>query len=228
MPQPRLLLADDHPETAELLRGLLQPEFDVVAHVQDGLALVGAADRLSPDVIVSDISMPGLDGISAAAAILRRNPAARIVLVTVHGDPTLVERGLATGALGYVLKVAAGEELIPAVHAALRGERHVSQVLRTTRKQYDPNQLERLYVCPQHFVRHVRCHETDLEHIAQLAVTLSGRLTRVHCDDIAPAIGDVLSARSPRPLASTSASCSSSPSRALSRERTSRRGPRAR
>ena len=100
MSHPRLLLADDHAETAELLRGLLQPEFDVIAQVQDGLALVSAAERLSPDVIVSDISMPGLDGIAAAAAILRKNPAARIVFVTVHGDPILVERGLADRCAG--------------------------------------------------------------------------------------------------------------------------------
>ena len=74
MSQPRVLLADDHRETAELLRGLLQSEFEVIGQVQDGLALVVAAERLSPDVIVSDISMPGLDGISAASAILRTEP----------------------------------------------------------------------------------------------------------------------------------------------------------
>jgi DNA-binding NarL/FixJ family response regulator len=129
MSRPRLLLADDHPETAELLRTLLQPEYDVVAVVGDGPAMVSAAMRLSPDVIVSDVSMPGLDGISAAAAILRRKPATRIVFVTVHGDPVLVERGLAAGALGYVLKVVAGDDLMPAVRAALRGEQHVSEAL---------------------------------------------------------------------------------------------------
>jgi DNA-binding NarL/FixJ family response regulator len=128
MDHPRLVLADDHNGTADLLRGLLQPEFDVIAQVQDGLALVSAVDRLSPDVIVSDISMPGLDGISAATAILRRNPAARIVFVTVHNDPILLERGLETGALGYVVKSTAGEELLPAVRSALRGERHISPV----------------------------------------------------------------------------------------------------
>jgi DNA-binding NarL/FixJ family response regulator len=127
--RPRLLLADDHLETAELLRTLLQSEFDVIAHVRDGHALVSAAERLSPDVIVSDISMPGLDGISAASVILLKNPAARIIFVTVHGDPGLVERGLATGALGYVLKVMAGDDLMPAVRAALRGERHVSRAI---------------------------------------------------------------------------------------------------
>ena len=134
----RLVLADDHKETAALLRGLLEPEFDVVAQVEDGLSLVSAAARLSPDVIVSDVTMPGLDGISAAAAILRQNPAARIVLVTVHGDPMLAARGFEAGALGYVLKGAAAEELVPAVHSALRGERHSSRVLpvskRTTRR----------------------------------------------------------------------------------------------
>jgi DNA-binding NarL/FixJ family response regulator len=125
----RLLLADDHLETADQLRQLLQTEFDVIAHVTDGRTLVNYAERLSPDVIVSDISMPEIDGITAAAAILRRNPAARIVLVTVHADPSLVTRGLETGALGYVLKCSAGDDLIPAIDAALRGERHVSDAL---------------------------------------------------------------------------------------------------
>jgi DNA-binding NarL/FixJ family response regulator len=129
MSRPRLLLADDHTKTRELLCDLLEPDFDVVAQVKDGLALVQTEAQLSPDVIVTDISMPGLDGIAAAAAILRRNPVARIVFVTVNSDVSLVRCGLATGALGYVLKLAAGDDLIPAVHAALRGEQHISQIL---------------------------------------------------------------------------------------------------
>ena len=126
MPQPRLLLADDHRETADLLSELLREEFDVVGRVEDGVALVSAVERLAPDVIVSDISMPHLDGISAATAILRKNPAARIVLITVHSDPVLAELGLSAGVMAYVLKRDAGDELVPAVHSALRGERHVS------------------------------------------------------------------------------------------------------
>ena len=119
MSHPTLLLADDHEDTGNLLRCLLQEEFDVIA-------LVNAAERLSPDVIVTDISMPGLDGIAATSEILHRNPVARIVLVTVSQDPLLEQRGLDAGALGYVLKRTAGEELIPAVRSAVRGERHVS------------------------------------------------------------------------------------------------------
>jgi len=102
------------------------PEFDVIAQVQDGYALLSAVERLSPDVIVSDISMPGLDGITAAAQIVRKHPAARIVFVTGICDPLLMERGFEAGALGYVMKCAASDELLPAVRSALRGERHVS------------------------------------------------------------------------------------------------------
>ena len=132
MYHPRLVLADDHADSRKLLRSVLEPEFEVVADVQDGLALVSAASRLAPDIIVTDISMPGVDGITAAISILRANPTARIVFVTVHGDTSLVERSLSTGALGYVLKLAAGDELVPAVRAALDGERYVSRTLRST------------------------------------------------------------------------------------------------
>ena len=129
MYRPRVLLAEDHAETAERLRKLLRVEFDVIAWVEDGRALVDATERLSPDVIVADIAMPGVDGIAATTLIRRHDPNARIVLVTVHSESMLVEAGLAAGALGYVLKDTAGDELVPAVHAALAGRQYVSREL---------------------------------------------------------------------------------------------------
>ena len=125
----RVLVADDHLAIAEGLRTILEPEFDVIATVGDGNALVAAAATLTPDVIVTDITMPGLDGIAAAGEILQRHPRVCIVFVTVHNDAALVQKGLATGALGFVLKLTAGEELVPAIHAALRGQQHVSPLI---------------------------------------------------------------------------------------------------
>ena len=125
----RIILADDHPQVVTELRAVLEEEFDVVATVGDGNALVAAAERLAPDVIVTDIAMPGLNGIAAAGEILRRNSAARIVFVTVHKEPEIVQKGLAAGALGYVLKLTAGDDLVPAIHAVLQGKCHLSPSL---------------------------------------------------------------------------------------------------
>ena len=122
----RVILADDHPEVVESFRALVEPEFEVVATVGDGNALVAAAETLAPDVIVTDIAMPNFNGIAAAARSLASNPTARIVFVTLHNHPVLVEKGLATGALGYLLKLTAGDDLVPAIRAALQGEHHFS------------------------------------------------------------------------------------------------------
>jgi DNA-binding NarL/FixJ family response regulator len=129
MERARVLLAEDVGIVARELRRVLESEFDVIATVGDGYALVGAARALRPDVVVADISMPGLDGISAAAQVMRADPTVRVVFVTVHDEPAIVQRSLDTGALGYVLKLSAADNLVPAVRAAIRGERHVPAIL---------------------------------------------------------------------------------------------------
>jgi DNA-binding NarL/FixJ family response regulator len=129
MDRARVLLAEDFRAVAQELKRVLETEFDVIATVGDGHALVGAARALRPDVVVADISMPGLDGISAASQIIRAEPTARIVFVTVHDEPAIVQRSLDIGALGYVLKLWAADDLVPAVWAAMRGERHVTPML---------------------------------------------------------------------------------------------------
>jgi DNA-binding NarL/FixJ family response regulator len=126
MTRRRVLLADDHAATLRSWRALLEPEFEVVGSVGDGRALVDAYDQLEPDAIVTDVAMPGINGIAAAELILRRHPGARIVFATVHADRTMLRKGLAAGALGYVLKVRVGEDLVTAVRAALRGDMHIS------------------------------------------------------------------------------------------------------
>jgi DNA-binding NarL/FixJ family response regulator len=126
----RVLIADDHEWLLDDIRGLLEPEFEVVGAVRDGQSLISAADTFQPDVIVTDISMPRLSGIEAARLIRQKNPASRIILMTVHNDYALAEQGLSAGALGYVLKLKADEELALAIHSALEDKRFVSPLVK--------------------------------------------------------------------------------------------------
>jgi DNA-binding NarL/FixJ family response regulator len=128
MKRATIILADDHPHVAEQIRHLLDDAFEVVAVVGHGEALVKAAARLRPDVVVTDISMPGMDGMQAARAMLDRRPGLCVVFVTVHDDPALARKAMAIGR-GYVLKASAGEELVDAVNVVLGGGRFVSAAL---------------------------------------------------------------------------------------------------
>jgi DNA-binding NarL/FixJ family response regulator len=122
----RLFLADDHRYLLELVRGLLEPTFDVVGAVEDGEALVEAAKNLQPDVIVTDISMPKLNGIEAADRLRESGSSSKIVFLTVHADPDFVQAALKTGALAYVSKARITTDLLIAVEEALKGRIFVS------------------------------------------------------------------------------------------------------
>jgi DNA-binding NarL/FixJ family response regulator len=123
-----IILADDHPHVATQLRYLLGETFEVVAVVDDGYALVKAAARLRPDMVVTDISMPGMDGIQAAREMRQHQPLLRIVFITVHDDVALARIALEVGH-GYVLKASAGEDLVEAVNVVLGGGQFVSASL---------------------------------------------------------------------------------------------------
>jgi DNA-binding NarL/FixJ family response regulator len=123
----RLLLADDHPELLREIQRLVAIDFDVVGTATDGLTLVKMAETLKPDVVVTDIRMPGLSGIDAARTILQRKACKAVVLLTMYDNPHLIRRALDAGILGYVLKATAGEELLPAIEEALQGGVFVSQ-----------------------------------------------------------------------------------------------------
>ena len=128
MNRPTIVLAEDHPNVAEQLHRLLADSFDVVAVVSHGEALVKTALRVKPDVVVTDISMPGMDGLKAAQEILLHQPTLGVVFVTVHDDPALARKALTIG-LGYVLKASAGEDLVDAVNAVLDARPFVSTSL---------------------------------------------------------------------------------------------------
>ncbi|MBW2149645.1 MAG: response regulator transcription factor [Deltaproteobacteria bacterium] len=129
MKRIRVLLADDHKIVLEGLRGLLEPEFDLVRTVEDGRALVKEAEKLRPDVIVVDISMPLLNGIEAVRQIKKIDEHIKVVFLTMHLDATYATRAFDAGASGYVLKHSAPSELITAIREAIQGRTYVTPVI---------------------------------------------------------------------------------------------------
>jgi DNA-binding NarL/FixJ family response regulator len=124
----RVLVADDHRQVLEYVTGLLSADCcEVVGAVNDGQAALDAAVNLQPDVVVLDVSMPVLNGIQTAKRLLEIHPAAKIVFLTADTDPDTCRAALEMGALGYVLKLRLGTDLIPAINQAKLGHRFVSQ-----------------------------------------------------------------------------------------------------
>ncbi len=124
----RILLADDHKLLREGLRALVeeQPDLSVIAEAEDGRAAVQLARKLLPDIVVMDISMPGLNGIEAARQIMSASYGIRILALSMHDDARFVTEMLDAGASGYLLKDCAFEELIQAIHVVAGQGTYVS------------------------------------------------------------------------------------------------------
>ncbi|MGB2664908.1 MAG: response regulator transcription factor [Candidatus Acidiferrum sp.] len=127
MSRPRVLLADDHGALLDAERALLSPYFEVIGTVVDGAAMVSAARLLLPDVIVTDISMPILNGIDAAHQLQASGSTSKIVFLTVRREKEFVEACMQAGALGYVQKFKMKHHLVPAIKSVLAGQSYVSQ-----------------------------------------------------------------------------------------------------
>lgn len=124
--KPRLLLADDHAIVVDGLRRLLEPNFELVGTVGDGWALLESAEKLKPEVIVVDVSMPLLNGIEAVRRLKKVCPRCRVVVLSMHEDVQIAAEALRAGASGYVLKHSAAETLSHAISEVLKGHTFVS------------------------------------------------------------------------------------------------------
>lgn len=133
----RVLLGDDHRMFSEALAHLLESQFEVVGIIDNGRELIAAAEKLRPDVILVDISMPGLNGLEAARRIQKMSHAPKTVFLTMHEDATYATAAFQAGASGYVLKRSTPAEIITAVREAMLGRRYVSPLI-------DPDLLNRL------------------------------------------------------------------------------------
>ena len=124
--RPRLLLADNHPLMLEALRRLLEPEFEVTGTVADGRQLLEAAEIHRPDLVITDISMPRIDGIEATRRLGALVPAVRVLILSTHSESSWVRAAFDAGACGYMTKIAAPEEIENAVREVLKGNFYVS------------------------------------------------------------------------------------------------------
>jgi DNA-binding NarL/FixJ family response regulator len=127
--KPRVLLADDHKIILDGLRAMLEPEFEIVGAVEDGRTLVVEAGRLSPDVVVVDISMPGLNGIDAARQLRKLDERIKIVFLTMHSQVSYAAGAFEAGASGFVLKHSASQELITAIRETMQGRTYVTPMI---------------------------------------------------------------------------------------------------
>lgn len=129
MSNPRVLLADDHTLVLEGFRKLVEEHCTLLGAVEDGRALVEAAERLQPDVVLLDISMPRLNGIDAARKLKKHHPEMKFIFVTMHADPSYVNEAFRAGASGYLLKRSAAQELMQAIQAVTQGDYYVTPLI---------------------------------------------------------------------------------------------------
>jgi DNA-binding NarL/FixJ family response regulator len=122
----RILLADDHALVREGLHRVLEPDFEIVGEVADGYALVAAAEKLQPAIIVSDVSMPLLNGIEAVRQIRKTDRKVKIIFLSMHPDVTYAAEALRAGGSAYVLKSSAGTEIREAIREALAGRMYIT------------------------------------------------------------------------------------------------------
>ena len=125
MTRPTILLADDHAMVLEGLAGLLRSEFSLVGAVPDGDRLIAEARRLRPDVIVTDMTMPGLSGLDVLRRLKSEAIPAKVIVLTMHADAATAAQALRAGAVGFVVKHAASKELVTAIRSVLRGGRYL-------------------------------------------------------------------------------------------------------
>lgn len=129
MAKPRVLLADDHLLVLEGFRRILEGQYELVGTVEDGRALLEAAKRLQPDIVILDVSMPLLNGIDAAAQLKKISPSTKIIIVTMHADKEYIRSAFEAGASAYVLKRSAVDELDQAIRAAVAGHSYITPLI---------------------------------------------------------------------------------------------------
>jgi DNA-binding NarL/FixJ family response regulator len=184
MARVRVLLADDHTLFCNLLRDLLEPEYEVVGSVSDGRELLKAAASLDPEVVLVDIGMPSLNGLDAGRRLKQANPKIRLIYLTMNNNVEYAREALRAGASAFILKNSKSSELLRAIRDALKGVSYMAPEIRQAMNEIfvrDPKAVER----PQHLTDRQRevlqmlAEGRSLREIAAL-LKISYRTVRFH------------------------------------------------
>ena len=179
--RPSVLIADDHTIVADGLVKLLSDRFDVVATVADGVALIEAAERLRPDVVVADVNMPSISGLEALQRLRKRGVPSKFVILTMHKDTDIATRAMRAGASAFLLKHAAGDELIDVIDVVMQGRTYLApEVTRDVLAAYDQPRVDEAELTPrQRDVLRLIVEGRRMKEIADL-LDLSPRTVETH------------------------------------------------
>jgi DNA-binding NarL/FixJ family response regulator len=184
----RLLLADDHVMFAEGLRSLLRDEFELLGTVANGKELVDAALESKPEVILVDISMPVLNGFDAVRELRKSGSEAKIIFLTMHNDATLLAEALRCGASGYILKQAAGEELVNAIREVAQGNHYISPLIASLPPESKTKQAKKAITPRQREVMKLISQGLTMKEIAA-ELKISTRTAETHKYEIMETLG---------------------------------------
>ncbi len=135
MTKPTVILADDHAMIADAFRNLLEPQYQVIATVHDGRSMVDKALQMQPDIVVVDVGMPLLNGLSAGQQLKQKLRKVKLIYLTMNDDPDLAAEALRTGGSAYLLKSSAASELLKSIHEVLRGGTYVTPKIKKSMEE---------------------------------------------------------------------------------------------
>jgi DNA-binding NarL/FixJ family response regulator len=188
MERPRVLLADDHVLVVEGLSKLLQDDMDLVGTASSGTEAVEKAALLQPDVVLMDISMPGLNGFDAAKQMKSCAPRTKVIAVTMHRSTAYLRESLRAGMSGFVLKQSAASELADAVSTVMRDERYVTPLVTQQTERQGVNDGERALTLRQREVLRLIAQGRIAKEIAT-ALNISVRTAEFHRVSIMQRLG---------------------------------------
>ncbi|WP_306113980.1 MULTISPECIES: response regulator transcription factor [unclassified Roseovarius] len=185
----RIVIVDDHPMVAEGIQSILESYDDVavIATLSDGQQIIDQVEQLDPDVILLDLNMPGIGGLTATEIILERRPDTRILILSMHDSPEYISSALSHGAMGYVLKDVPTDEIKRAIDAVMQGQRYLCTGARGSLEPFDSTNREQLTNREQTILLQLAQGKSNKEVASELDISV--RTVETHRKNIKRKLG---------------------------------------